>query len=64
MWSVNSKNVADDIVNNSQDDYGNKPSLPPFAQTKDEIDRNSIEESKEYLKREMQIRSKGLLYKT
>ena len=59
MWSVVPKNVADDIVNNSQDDYGNKPSPSPYAQTSDEIDRNRIEESKEYLKREMQIRSKG-----
>ena len=47
-----------DIVNNNQDDYGNEPSLPHYAQTSDEIDRDRIEESNEYLETVIQIRSK------
>ena len=48
----------DDILNNLKDDYDDDDNEPtPYLQTSDEIDRDRIEESKEYVKTQMQIRS-------
>ena len=48
----------DDILNNMKDDYDDDDNEPtPYLQLSDEIDRDRIEESKEYVKTQMQIRS-------
>ena len=49
--------MADHIVNNNQDGYGNEPSPSLYAQTSDEVDSDRIEKSKEYLETEMQNKS-------
>lgn len=52
------QNVADDIFNNIKDDYDDDDNEPPlYSQISNEIDRDRIEESKEYVKTQMQIRS-------
>ena len=52
------QNVADDIFNNIKDDYDDDDNEPPlYSQVSNEIDRNRIEESKEYVKTQIQIRS-------
>ena len=52
------QNVADDIFNNIKDDYDDDDNEPPlYSQISNEIDRDRIEESKEYVKTQIQIRS-------
>ena len=52
------QNVADDIFNNIKDDYDDDDNeLPLYSQISNEIDRDRIEESKEYVKTQIQIRS-------
>ena len=52
------QNVADDIFNNIKDDYDDDDNEPPlYSQISNEIDRDRIEESKEYKKTQIQIRS-------
>ena len=52
------QNVADNIFNNIKDDYDDDDNEPPlYSQISNEIDRDRIEESKEYVKTQIQIRS-------
>ena len=52
------QNVADDIFNNIKDDYDDDDNEPPlYSQISNKIDRDRIEESKEYVKTQIQIRS-------
>ena len=52
------QNVADNIFNNIKDDYDDDDNEPPlYSQISNEIDRDRIEESKEYKKTQIQIRS-------
>ena len=54
------QNVADDILNNIKSDYDEDDATepPPHLQIREEMDKDRINESKEFVETRMQIRSR------
>ena len=54
------QNVADDILNNIKSDYDEDDAIepPPHLQIREEMDKDRINESKEFVETRMQIRSR------
>ena len=50
--------VTDDIINDVNDNY-DIPSPPPLPQTNEKIDKERIQESKDYLQIQLQIMSRN-----